>query len=35
MFAKISAFAVVTAATLMTSGLAHAGCKTVKIVYGW
>lgn len=35
MIASIKTFAIVAAATVMTSGLAQAGCKTVKIVYGW
>ena len=34
MYRKISAFAFVAAATVMTSGIAHAGCKVVKYTYG-
>jgi len=33
MFNKITAFAFVTAATLMSSSIAQAGCKTAY--YGW
>lgn len=35
MFNTIKTFAFVAAATVMTSGIAQAGCKVVKYSSGW
>lgn len=35
MIKNITAFATIAAATLLTSGMAQAGCKVVKYTSGW